>query len=147
MRWDETVETSSPRHVNRSERPRSTHGENRGRIPFVSLSLSLPFFLSPSAVWVRLLERQGRWREKGGQQWERALISAAAASHRYFRADRRDKKHFCGTPISFVGWRRLPEHRRISHLPGCIVSVPYISHLGCPPIAHRGRCRDICHAD
>lgn len=45
-RRDETVETSSPRHVNRSERPRSTHGENRGRIPFVSLSFSLALFHS-----------------------------------------------------------------------------------------------------
>lgn len=68
-RRDETVETSSPRHVNRSERPRSTHGENRGRILFVLspffFFFSL-FFPCLSAVWVGL-ERRGRCRERGGQ--------------------------------------------------------------------------------
>lgn len=74
---------------------------------FSSLSLSL-FLLFSSVVWVGL----ERWRatERGETQHKekRALISASC---RYFRADRRDKKHLLrDAPISFVD-RRLPARR------------------------------------
>jgi len=104
MRRDETVETSRPRHVNRSERrPRSTHDERESWEDSLLLSLFLLFFSSVRSVG-GIREVEGCEEGWNSTEGERALISA---SRRYFRADRRDKKHLLrDAPISFVGRRR-----------------------------------------